>query len=113
MTLIEVEGASNDRVNPGTAVVLKFSHETNMPSVHRPSDLSSIIRFSPNHLNNVPVFGLWDNNRTLAIVFPKGAYQWKSSDFCGTKDVKLTFVGKDRGLVRMLLKICVFRIKTF
>ena len=110
MTLIEVEGASNDRIHPGTTLVLKFSHVTNMPSVRRPSDLSKIISFLPEHLNNVSVFGLWDDSQTLAIVFPNGAYQLNSSDFCGTKDVKLTFVGKDRGLLKSL-KHCIFRSK--
>ena len=91
-------------------MVLKFSHETNMPSVRRPSDLSKIISFLPEHLNNVSVFGLWDDSQTLAIVFPNGAYQLNSSDFCGTKDVKITFAGKDRGLLKAIYAFSATKI---
>ncbi|XP_065844295.1 uncharacterized protein [Oscarella lobularis] len=91
VTSIQVKGTSNDRLNPGATIFVKFSHETNTPRIRMPSNLLRIVTFSPEHLNNVSSIALWDDKRTLAIVFPNGAYYPRSTTSYQTDDVKLTF----------------------
>ena len=110
MTSVQVEEASSNSLRPGTAVIVKFSHDTNTPPVLSQSQLLKLITFSPDHLNDVPTVGLWDDHRTLAIVFPTGAFYPGGVAPVRTKDIELTFMGKDNGRIvisyqRVLMKV--------
>ena len=98
MTSVQVEEPSNDdEVLPGTTVIVKFSHATNTPPVLRRSQLAKLVSFLPKHLNDAPTFGLWDDNRTLAIVFPTGAFYPGGVAPVRTKEIALTFVNSNHG----------------
>ncbi|XP_065843563.1 uncharacterized protein [Oscarella lobularis] len=92
VTSVQVEEPSNDGVLPGTTVFVKFSHDTNTPPVLSRSQLMKLISFLPKHLNDVPAVGLWDDNRTLGIVFPTGAFYPGGVAPVRAKDITLTFV---------------------
>ena len=93
---------SSDKFGPGTAIVVKFSRDTNAPPVLSRSQLSKIINFSPEDLNDVPTIGLWDDYRTLAIVFPTGAFYSGGTAPVKTQDVELSFTANNRGTVAVL-----------
>ncbi|XP_065826334.1 uncharacterized protein [Oscarella lobularis] len=95
VTSVQVEEAQSDSLRPGTAVIVKFSHNTNTPPVLSRSQLMKLISFSPEHLNDARTIGLWDDNRTLAIVFLTGAFYPGSVAPVRTKDIELTFLAKD------------------
>ena len=99
VTSVQVEEAQSDSLRPGTAVIVKFSHNTNTPPVLSRSQLMKLISFSPEHLNDARTIGLWDDNRTLAIVFLTGAFYPGGVAPVRTKDIELTFLAKDHGRI--------------
>ena len=49
---------------------VKFSHNTNTPTVLRPGDMNKIVQLHPPVLNELPHIGVWTDRKTLLIIFP-------------------------------------------
>jgi cysteine-rich repeat protein len=58
------------RLQAGSSLMIKFSHDTNMPPVLRPADLNRILTLSPLTLVNTSHMAFWTEPHTLAVVFP-------------------------------------------
>ena len=71
-----------------SVITVKFGSSTNQVAVSRPVDINRLLSFSPSVLSNLTYTGLWNDSRTLLIVFPKVPLY---SEFVTLDDVQITF----------------------
>eukprot|EP00118_Oscarella_pearsei_P001166 m.6762 g.6762 ORF g.6762 m.6762 type:complete len:1095 (+) comp16823_c0_seq1:241-3525(+) len=75
-------GATGERFDGGSTVTVKFRDDTNQPSLFFPH---KIFDFSPAAVSETYHFAVWNDNRTLVVVFPKPMTEAESSQLSAAK----------------------------
>ena len=70
MLFVRAVNSQEDRLQPGSSLHIRFSHDTNMPPVLRPADLRRILTLNPPGLSNTSHMAFWTYPHTLSVIFP-------------------------------------------
>eukprot|EP00118_Oscarella_pearsei_P024328 m.303900 g.303900 ORF g.303900 m.303900 type:complete len:1317 (+) comp40843_c0_seq7:4945-8895(+) len=90
---VHVHGSPHGNFTPGSAIVVRFSHKTNTPKVLKSSHLAGIMSLSPEPLSKASTVSIWNDSRTLVILFPTGA-RHDDGTLVSTKDTEIRFTAK-------------------
>ena len=58
------------RLQSGSSLSIRFSHDTNMPPVLRRADLRRVLTLNPPSLANTSHMAIWTEPHTLSVIFP-------------------------------------------
>jgi hypothetical protein len=67
---VQAFGYTGNHFQAGSTVSVKFSHNTNTPTVLRSVDMTKIVQLHPLVLNELSHIGIWTDHKTLLIIFP-------------------------------------------
>lgn len=68
---VDAFGESNNTFGLGASITVKFSHDVNKPPVLMRSDLQRVLSLEPKEIAMSGHVGLWKDNKTLVIIFPR------------------------------------------
>ncbi|XP_065846387.1 uncharacterized protein [Oscarella lobularis] len=97
-------GGTGDRLDAGSVVTVRFDGDTNRPSLAEPR---RVFDFSPSVVSDLHHFAVWNDSRTLVVVFPHSLTPAQSTRLASVRDFKINFKDSRAGSCDCNRHICL------